>query len=250
MSYLIIVPTYNHAHTVESLGIGVLHAHSETELLFIDQGSRDQTTKKILQLEEVFPDRVHHLVLPKSKGWGHALLTGYKWGVGRGYPWMFQMAPDFTHHPIDLQRLIYATHAATAVIGSRFIEGSVYNDHSTTWQIKHMVSRFLRNRLGLPMMDVTSSFVGFSRDLLERMPLGRIHAQGRAFDLEMKVMAAHHSASFWEVPVAYGRTQPNHKGKRGRHRREWLWVIANSEPVPQSQADGFEGVHQRQGHHL
>ncbi|CAM2009781.1 glycosyltransferase [Acanthopleuribacter pedis] len=248
MSYLIIVPTYNHAHTVESLGIGVLHAHSETELLFIDQGSHDQTTKKILQLEEVFPDRVHHLVLPKSNGWGHALLTGYKWGVSRGYPWIFQMAADFSHHPVDLQRLIVATHAAAAVVGSRFIEGSVYNDPSPMLQLKHHWARFLKNRLGLPMMDVTSSFVGYSRDLLERMPLGQIQTQGRAFDLEMKIMASHQGATFWEVPISHGRTKQNHKGSRGKHHREWLWVLANSEPVPQTAAGGFEGAHQRRLH--
>ncbi len=245
MSFLIIVPTYNHAPTVESLGVGVLHAHSETEILFIDQGSRDQTTKKILQLEEVFPDRVHHLVLPKSRGWGHALLTGYKWGISRGYPWIFQMAPDFSHHPVDLQRLIYAAHAADAVIGSRFIEGSVYNDHTLTWQIQRRLSRAIKGRLGLPMMDVAGSFVGYSRELLEQMPLGKIQATGRAFDLEMKVMAAHCQARFWEVPISAGHGGRNQKGNSGRHRREWLWVLANSEPVTQNDSTGYEGVQHR-----
>ncbi|CAM2064543.1 Glycosyltransferase [Sulfidibacter corallicola] len=240
MNYLVMIPTYNAAATLESLGIGVLHVNDATEILFIDDGSTDDTRKIILKLEEVFPGRVHHLFHEKRLGLGTSYLAGFRWGLAHGYPWLFQMNADFSHHPADLQQLITATRAATGVVGSRFVAGSG-DSGSAKWRLmfSRLWSRWIKQRLNTPVLDMSGGFNGWHKEVLARINFGQIQSRGSAFQIELKYLAAKAGARYWEVPIGVGPSSGNRNRFSFKDLYETLRFTILSKPVNRALASEF-----------
>ena len=53
------------------------------------------------------------------------------------------------------------------------------------------------------MRDCTSGYVGYRRQVLERMDLGNFHSEGYAFLIEMKYRAQRLSYKIGEVPIIF-----------------------------------------------
>ncbi len=63
--------------------------------------------------------------VPESWGLGTAYIHGFRWGLDRGYQYLFEMDADFSHDPNDLERLLAAceTEGYDVAIGSRYVRG-------------------------------------------------------------------------------------------------------------------------------
>jgi dolichol-phosphate mannosyltransferase len=48
---------------------------------------------------------LHLLARAKKEGLGKAYLAGFNWGIEAGFDAIIEMDADFSHRPVDLQKL-------------------------------------------------------------------------------------------------------------------------------------------------
>ena len=61
---------------------------------------------------------------PASSGLGTAYIDGFRWGLARGYEYLFEMDADFSHDPTYLPQCCAALDdGADVVVGSRYVPG-------------------------------------------------------------------------------------------------------------------------------
>ena len=129
-SKLVIIPTYNEKENIEAISRAVLALEGGFNILVIDDGSPDGTADIVKGLMEEFPERLFMIQREGKLGLGTAYITGFKWGLEKGYDYIFEMDADFSHNPDDLPRLLDACEdgGADLSIGSRYADGvSVVN---------------------------------------------------------------------------------------------------------------------------
>jgi len=201
---LIVVPTYNERDNVPDVVSRFLAALPGAELLFVDDNSPDGTGAALdrIAAEE---RRVHVLHRPGKLGLGTAYLDGFRWGLARGYDYLFEMDADFSHDPRYLPDLLTLARAgADVVVGSRYVEGG----GTINWGIgRQMVSRggslYARTVLGVALHDLTSGFICWRRRALEALDLGAVKSNGYSFQIEMKYRAIAAGLSVVETPIVF-----------------------------------------------
>ena len=102
---LIVVPTYNERDNVEEVAERFTEALPDAELLFVDDNSPDGTGE-VLDRLAADDGRLHVLHRPGKLGLGTAYLDGFRWGLARGYDYLFEMDADFSHDPRYLPEML------------------------------------------------------------------------------------------------------------------------------------------------
>jgi len=121
---LVVIPTYNEAGNVPSLVPQVLAQDPRLEVLVVDDQSPDGTGQ-IADVLAAKEPRLHVLHREAKLGLGTAYITGFKWALGRGYDYVFEMDADFSHDPAHLKEFLKAVAQADLVLESRYLNGRV-----------------------------------------------------------------------------------------------------------------------------
>ena len=206
MKKLVIIPTYNEIENVEKIIRAVFELPENFDILIIDDGSPDGTAAKVKTLQGEFDGRLHLLERAGKLGLGTAYITGFKWGLEKGYDYIFEMDADFSHAPADLPRLLAACTegGADMAIGSRYCNGvSVVNWPIGRILISYFASVYVRKVLGFRIFDSTAGFLCYSRKVLETIDLDKIRMKGYGFQIEMKYTASKLGFEIAEVPVIF-----------------------------------------------
>ena len=119
---LVIIPTYNEWNNIVKICEAVIVLETGFDILIVDDNSPDGTGDLADNLAGR-NKRVHVLHGKKKRGIGIAYIKGFKWGLERGYEFLFEMDADFSHDPDDLVRLLHEMDDCDLCIGSRYIEG-------------------------------------------------------------------------------------------------------------------------------
>lgn len=189
----VVVPLYNEGDNVKELydrltaaleGLGRPH-----ELVFVDDGSRDLTFRRLVELQAGDP-RVHVLRLRRNFGQTAALAAGFDFAEGDV---IVAMDGDLQHLPEDIPKLL-----------AKIDEGY---DIASGWRAQRVDSLFLRrlpslvaNRLmawlsGIPMRDFGSTFKAYRREVLRGTELyGELHRF-------IPALASWQGVSIVEVPI-------------------------------------------------
>ena len=116
-----------------------------------------------------------------------------------------EMDSDFSHDPRDIPRLVHeAKHGADLVLGSRYIPGGgVENWGLVRRLISSGGSLYARFLLRVPIRDLTGGFKVFRREVLEAIPLDRVHSRGYAFQIELTYRAIRRGYRVVEVPIRF-----------------------------------------------
>jgi dolichol-phosphate mannosyltransferase len=135
------------------------------------------------------------------------------------------MDADLSHDPGELERLIAAGDSADLVIGSRYVPGGTLRN----WPLRRLwlsafANRYVRAVTGLPILDCTSGFRCWRRDLLARMPLSRIASDGYAFQVEMAYEARRAGATIVETPITFVERRQGSSKLSGRVILESIWM--------------------------
>jgi len=205
-SKLVIIPTYNEIENIEAIIRKVFSLKGGYDILVIDDGSPDGTAGKVKELQGKFTDRLFIIERPGKLGLGTAYLTGFKWGLGKGYDYIFEMDADFSHNPDDLPRLFEACkeNGNGVAIGSRYCDGiSVVNWPIGRILMSYFASKYVRFVLGIKISDCTAGFKCYSRDVLETTDLDDVRMKGYGFQIEMKYTAHKLGFNLTEVPVIF-----------------------------------------------
>ena len=205
MRKLVIIPTYNERENISAMIDKVFSLSEPFELLVIDDGSPDGTAAIVRRRQEEFPERLHLIERSGKQGLGTAYLTGFEWGLSRGFDLICEMDCDFSHNPDDLVRLCRAAEQGSdVVVGSRYVEGvNVVNWPMSRLLMSYFASKYVRLVTGLPLHDATAGFVCYSRRALEAIDLHAIRMKGYGFQIEMKYTAWKLGMRLCEVPIIF-----------------------------------------------
>lgn len=203
---LVIIPTYNEIENIESMIRSVLTLPHAFDLLIVDDGSPDGTAAKIKQLQVEFPNRLFIEERTKKSGLGTAYVHGFRWALARTYAYIFEMDADFSHNPIDLERLYEACHhgGADVAVGSRYVTGvNVVNWPLNRVLMSYFASYYVKKITGMKIHDATAGFICYKRIFLESINLDTIKFIGYAFQIEMKYRAYAAKFQIVEVPIIF-----------------------------------------------
>ena len=203
---VVIIPTYNEIENIELIIRAVFDLEKEFDILVVDDNSPDLTALKVKELQKEFKDRLHLEIRKEKSGLGTAYIHGFKWCLERSYQYIFEMDADFSHNPLDLERLYDACHnnAADVAIGSRYSNGvNVVNWPLSRVLLSYMASVYVRLITRMKIQDTTAGFVCYRRFVLESIDLENIKFVGYAFQIEMKFKAFIRKFNIVEIPVIF-----------------------------------------------
>jgi dolichol-phosphate mannosyltransferase len=226
MDVLVIIPTYNERDNLPRLVPQVLAQDPRLEVLVIDDGSPDGTGEVADVLAAAEP-RVHVLHRAGKLGLGTAYIAGFRWGLERGYHWLFEMDADFSHDPAHLPAFIAGLAEYDVVLGSRYLDGrvTVVNWPITRLLLSYFANVYARTVTGLPLFDATGGFKAFRREVLEQVPLDRVESEGYSFQIEMSLRVWKKGFRIGEIPIVFvDRTTGDSKMSK-RIIREAVWKV-------------------------
>ncbi|GEO11035.1 polyprenol monophosphomannose synthase [Segetibacter aerophilus] len=206
MEKIVIIPTYNEKENIANIIKAIFSLQQGYHLLIIDDGSPDGTADIVKDLMEVYDGQLFLEERSGKQGLGTAYIHGFKWSISRGYNFIFEMDADFSHRPIDLERLYTACRyeGADVAVGSRYVEGGRIDN----WPWDRMFyskggALYTQLITWMPIKDPTAGFVCYKREVLQNINFKQIKFVGYAFQIEMKFAAWKLKFKIKEVPIVF-----------------------------------------------
>ncbi len=203
---LVIIPTYNEKENIANIIRAVFGLARPFHILVVDDGSPDGTAQIVKDLQKEFPDTLYIEERTGKLGLGTAYIHGFKWGLQRGYDYLYEMDADFSHNPNDLLRLhdACAKQGADIAVGSRYVKGGkVENWPFDRIFLSYGASLYVRMITWMPVKDPTAGFICYRRRVLETLDLDKIRLSGYAFQIEMKFASRSLGFKIREVPITF-----------------------------------------------
>jgi dolichol-phosphate mannosyltransferase len=202
MKYLVVIPTYNEAETIEKTISEVLSLNSNLSILAVDDSSPDGT-RAIVQSRFASEPRVNILARASKQGLGIAYLAGFEWAFGREYDFIIEMDADGSHRSEDLKKLVEASPETDLVIGSRWVPGGqVMNWPASRALISRFGNRYAKFMLGTNISDMTSGFRVYRAKFLQELVAEPVSSHGYSFQVELAYRASKHGKVI-EVPICF-----------------------------------------------
>lgn len=206
MRKLVVIPTYNERENIRAMVAKVMSLEGDFDMLVVDDASPDGTAAIVRDLQTEYPRRLFLVERCGKLGLGTAYIAGFKWALGHGYDFVFEMDCDFSHNPDDLERL-YASAVGEGndvVVGSRYVCGvNVVNWPMSRLLMSYFASMYVRLVTRMPVRDATAGFVCYSRRALERIDLDAVQMKGYGFQIEMKYTAWRLGLKIGEVSIVF-----------------------------------------------
>jgi glycosyltransferase involved in cell wall biosynthesis len=203
----IIIPSYNEElrlpATLERIAAYIQTCGRETEVLIVDDGSRDRTAA----VAATFRDKIPTLRVISNgvnRGKGYSVRHGIQ--EARGRIALFTDA-DLSAPIEEAGKLIDALETNDLAIGSRALDRSLISVHESPFRefagiVFNMMVRLI---LWLPFVDTQCGFKVFRRNrcgiLFEQQTIERF-----GFDPELLYLARHHGLRAVEIPVRWGHS--------------------------------------------
>lgn len=227
---LVIIPTYNELENIRQIIDKVLSLPGDFHMLIVDDGSPDGTGQIVKSLiDSKYEGRLFIQERSGKQGLGTAYIHGFKWGLEKGYDFLFEMDADFSHNPDDLLRLYNACEqdGADLAIGSRYVKGvNVVNWPMGRVLMSYYASVYVRFVTGMKIHDSTAGFKCYKREVLETIELDKIKFKGYAFQIEMKFTAWKYGFKIIEVPIIFtDRQEGTSKMSSGIFKEAFLGVM-------------------------
>jgi dolichol-phosphate mannosyltransferase len=226
----LILPTYNEADNIEPFVRSALPrlaaaAGADHRVLVVDDSSPDGTGEIADRLAAEH-DAVEVLHRTVKDGLGRAYLAGFARALGAGADLVMQMDSDFSHDPDDIGRLVVGTREHDLVLGSRYVPGGGI----TNWGlVRRALSRggsaYARTILGVPVRDLTGGFKCFRREVLERLDLSGVHADGYGFQIELTYRTLQAGFRVLEVPIVFHERRAGASKMSARIAVEAVWKV-------------------------
>ena len=158
---LVIVPVFNERGSVARVVRRLRQALPEFDVLVIDDGSTDDTLRRI-------PAGVTVVSLPFNLGIGGAMQTGYKYAALHGYDVAVQVDGDGQHRPSEVRRLVECVARGTTdlAVGSRFLEPTNYRQTFARRVGAYLLGLLIQLITGLRVTDCTSGFRAANRRVI------------------------------------------------------------------------------------
>jgi dolichol-phosphate mannosyltransferase len=204
MRVLVVLPTYNEAENVEHVLGRIRRALPDGGVLVVDDGSPDGTAELAERVGKELGG-VEVLRRPGKAGLGSAYRAGFAWGLERGWDVLVEMDADLSHEPEALPLLVAPLEEGYDLsVGSRYVPGgSIPNWAWHRRLLSEGGNRYASLMLSLGVADSTSGFRAYRADMLRRIDLTRVRADGYGFQIEMVNKVRSHGGRVTEVPIRF-----------------------------------------------
>ena len=216
---LIIIPTYNESDNIIDLINEIFLLDEDFHILVVDDNSSDSTASLVDEKIKTSDDKLFILKRKSKLGLGSAYSDGYKWALSKIstnngieydkkyiYDNIYTMDADFSHNPKDLLRMkVFLTeNGMDLVIGSRYKTGvNVVNWPIQRVLLSYFGSWYARFITRVPIMDLTSGFVGYKINVIREIMKKGIEFNGYAYQIEMKFKAYVLNYKLYEIPIIF-----------------------------------------------
>jgi dolichyl-phosphate beta-glucosyltransferase len=203
----IIVPSYNEElrlpASLDLIAAYVTAAGRRTEVLVVDDGSKDKTADVALS----YMDRIPNLRVLKNgenRGKGYSVRHGML--EAKGELVLFSDA-DLSAPIEEADKLLTAMGQYDVAIGSRALDRSLINVHESAFRefAGIVFNKIVRIVLRLPFVDTQCGFKAFRRGrcriIFEQQRIERF-----GFDPELLYLARHHGLKSVEIPVRWSHS--------------------------------------------
>lgn len=216
---LIIIPTYNESDNIIDLINEIFLLDEDFHILVVDDNSSDNTASLVDEKIKTSGNKLFILNRKSKLGLGSAYSDGYKWALSKNstnngieydkkyiYDNIYTMDADFSHNPKDLLRMkVFLTeNGMDLVIGSRYKTGvNVVNWPIQRVLLSYFGSWYARFITRVPIMDLTSGFVGYKINVIRDIMKKGIEFNGYAYQIEMKFKAYVLNYKLYEIPIIF-----------------------------------------------
>ena len=229
MQALVILPTYNEIGNLTPMVEAILSQGEMFDVLIIDDGSPDGTGILADHLKETHAGHVEVIHRQGKLGLATAYLTGFRYGLQRGYDFLFEMDADFSHNPSYLPKFIKTMQetGADLVLGSRYVEGG----GATRWPwYRRLISRggslYASKMLGVPVRDLTGGFKCFRAEVLQSINLESVQSSGYGFQIELTYRAVEAGFRVVEMPIIFEERREGQSKMSPAIFAEAFWMVA------------------------
>jgi glycosyltransferase involved in cell wall biosynthesis len=203
----IIVPSFNEElrlpPSLERIAAYVNASHRSTEVLVVDDGSKDRTA----EVAAAFADRIPNLRVLKNgdnRGKGYSVRHGMLEAKGE---YVLFTDADLSAPIEEADKLLSALQQYDLAIGSRAMNRELIGVHESHFRefAGIIFNRIVRIVLWLPFVDTQCGFKAFRRErcrvIFEQQRIERF-----GFDPELLYLARHQSLKSTEIPVRWSHS--------------------------------------------
>ena len=198
---VVVLPAYNAARTLAKT-ISEIDRTVVDDIILTDDASSDET----VALAERLGIAIHRH--DKNRGYGGNQKTCYTAALASGADIIIMLHPDYQYSPklVPAMAAMIVSGHYDAVIASRILGSGALEGGMPIWKyIANRILTFIENiLLGQKFSEYHSGFRGWSRKLLETLPLERC-SDDFVFDNQMIAQALYHGFHFSEIscPTRY-----------------------------------------------
>lgn len=203
----IIIPSYNEElrlpATLERIAAYLPNLGGATEILVVDDGSRDRTAEVAESFRTKLPG-LRVIANGENRGKGYSVRHGMLEARGRSV--LFTDA-DLSAPIEEAPKLLDSLKTHDVAIGSRALDRSLITVHESRFRefAGIIFNAIVRLILRLPFVDTQCGFKAFRRErskiLFEQQRIERF-----GFDPELLYLARHHGLRTAEIPVRWGHS--------------------------------------------
>lgn len=209
MPPLVVLPTYQEAENIRHMLGRIRAAVPTAHILVVDDGSPDGTAD-MAEAEGERLGQIEVMRRTEKAGLGPAYRAGFTWGLEQGHDVLMQMDADFQHDPEVLPELLAAVTDGgyDLAIGSRYIKGGAIDGWPMSRQmISKGGNRYIGFMLRMPVRDATAGFRAYRSEILEKINLAEVRADGYGFQIEMAYSVARSGGRITEIPITFHKRE-------------------------------------------
>ena len=193
----IIIPVYNEKKTIKEIIKRVDQVNIPKEIIIVDDGSTDGTTKIIKSLKTK-KSQLKIIIQPINMGKGAAIRTGIKRVTGE---YVLIQDADLEYDPQDYLKLIKPIKAkkAQVVYGSRFT-GERRNMFFWHWVANNLLTLITNILYNSTLSDMETCYKIFPTKLIQSL---KLKCTGFEFEPEVTAKVLKQGIRIYEVPISY-----------------------------------------------
>jgi dolichol-phosphate mannosyltransferase len=201
---LVVLPTYQEASNITAMLERLRAVVPAAHVLVVDDASPDGTAELAEKVAAELGG-IDVLRRPGKDGLGSAYRAGFRHGLAEGYDVLVEIDADGSHDPAALPALLAAIeHGADLAIGSRYVPGGAIPDWPPMRRFISLAgNRYVELMLRLRVRDATAGFRAYRADVLRRIDLPAVRADGYGFQVEMAYRVARLGGRIVEVPITF-----------------------------------------------
>lgn len=198
---LVICPVYNEQDTIKKFYHNLRNFYIH-DVVFIDDGSTDRCKDFLLYVKSKETFLIGH---PERRGYGAALLSGFRFSLEKGYKKIITIDVDLQHNPENIPLFLSGLEEQEVVLGSRYMGTDTYLNVETYLDvpgarltINRYISRLIGQLFSVHFTDPFCGFRGYRETFLKKANLNHI-SYGLGLEIILEIIRT--KTSFREIPI-------------------------------------------------